>query len=300
MKISLNLYSKKIISSPPDLILEGLNSNLKFLIYGKPLLFKSRPFDINELNGKFNELNDLIVWLTGNFIIFEEYNGKVIAFSIDLFGQTRYYYSLDNESINFASKVDQLQYNNQIKDYDYYQILLFLLKGYTWNGGTFFKQIKIVSSFKKYKLVDNILIEEYIKIPECKDKNSIKDVSKNILNALSNSNFGNGLDLMFSGGKDSTFIALALSEINTKFRSIYNKYVAPAFSLNAQDAILSSKVAQLRNLNYIELENNAKEDVKNYIHETIKLLPFEFHLSIAQRNIIKYASESGSKLIITG
>jgi asparagine synthetase B (glutamine-hydrolysing) len=299
LKISINSLNGSLIEGSANYTIKGCEVGTNFLVFGSPILFQTNPFNLSNLDAKYHSISEIIPFITGDYLIIEQKNEKVVAFAVDFFGHSRFYFSISKGgTITLSNLVDDVK--TESYNYDYYQILHFLLKGYTWKGGTFLNNIKIVSPSINYLLYENGVKEETIKIPKFNNDNSLEDQVSKVLKAISETEHGKEINLMFSGGKDSTFIALLLNDLGLRFNAIYNKYTSPTFSLNAIDALLSSNVATSQGFKYTELNNNARQDIKNYVLKTIKLLPFEFHTSIAQRNIIEYALSSDSKIMLTG
>jgi len=299
LNILINCIDGNLLEGNANFIIKGKDPNIRLLVFGNPILFHADPFCPLEIEHKFNSISEVVPHLTGDFLIIEERFEKVVAFAVDFFGHSRYYYTIDKNSTITISKSASDFFSNNC-EFDYYQIFHFLLKGYTWKGGTFINDLKIICPSIKYLLHENGLIEEIVKIPEVKDRASLEDQVSKVLNGIAKCNPESELNLMFSGGKDSTFIALILNDCRINFNAIYNKYTNPTFSLNALDALLSSNVAASQGFKYTELNNDANSDISKFVLKTISLLPFEFHISIAQRNIIDFASKSSSKIVLTG
>jgi hypothetical protein len=301
LKIVVDCKSGLLIKGQADFIIQSSIPGIVFRMFGKPILFKSNQFISRDLDCRFESIAEIIPYISGDYLLIEQKNEKITSFAVDFYGHSRYYYYLDKAGLlEITTSVGELNTNSEDLHYDYYQILLFLLKGYTWKGGTFFTNLKIVTPTMLH-VIENVSITlKTVKLPKIVQSKSLDAIVGDVLKGIAKSDPNNKVNLMYSGGKDSTFIALILNEKKIDFSAMFSRYSSPTLSLNLQDSFLSSTIATSQGFEYKELNCDAKSDLKENILDTIKLLPFDFHISVAQRNIIKSVASTQSRVILSG
>lgn len=275
------------------------NNGQKLLFFGKPLLYDATAFNINLIENQ--TIENAIPRLTGAFFCMEIISQKVISFAIDFYGQTRLYMHENDEEIILCDSVFEFADICENEKYDYYQILYFLAHGEVWNEGTFFENIKILAPSKLYSLTKGLLNRKYLKTPQYDfAKSKLKDVMGDMLSGLSNANTNKPIALMFSGGKDSTFIARLMHKHNLDFKAFFFTYERPTFRSNISDEARASFLANKMGINFHNEKVDAYKVLKESIFEIVKNLPFDFHISIAQKSIIDCAKKQNCYMVLTG
>nr|WP_321262374.1 hypothetical protein [uncultured Sphaerochaeta sp.] len=287
----------------PDFSFFKKNGN-QILIWGYVLLFERDSFD-TEL---FKEVLDidfdlLIPKMTGNFLAVEIANNKIIHLSSDFYGHARVYLLFESTKILVTDDLSKINFS-EYEDYDDFQIQLFLEKGYTWEGGTFFQNLKIITPSVKYRFITvegkTRVEKSYLPFPRIINRGErIHDIMADTLLGLAKNN-ENSLALMFSSGIDSTYIREVAYQKGINIESLTCNIKDPKLWVVQEDVALAKKLSLgKRRVSIIDLDNVYRL-MDDTFKETVRMLPFEFHISVFQLFLSKYAKQQKIKILITG
>ena len=105
---------------------------------------------------------------------------------------------------------------------------------------------------------------------------------------------------MFSGGLDSTYLSFIASKRKIEFDSSFTNIANPIILPNLDDVVLCSELDNRLNLKVKMKKIDAYDVLKRSLNRTFELLPFEFHVSIFQKDLIELSKSNGTNLVITG
>lgn len=269
--------------------------NTKRKIWGEIFLFDNSPFsEVNKENIDNLDFDDLIPRLSGNFFALEE-RSEGVVFATDFYGHSRYYYMFKNEEVIISDNIDLLDFKSS--NYDYFQIIFFLTNGYTRNGGTFFKDLKIVSPTKRYTFKNNRLDQSFIPMT-IYERSELETVVSQTLKSLTKEYKNVGL--MFSSGIDSTYISLVARENNIGLNNYFGKVDNPLVEVVEQDNFLVNELINKEKFHVQICRMNVYKELEETIEMTMNALPFDFHNSLVQHNIFEKCVNQGIKMIISG
>ncbi len=240
----------------------------------------------------YDNIDDLLNKVSGYFlaIINNKVEGKIILAN-DIFGNFRTYFIMLSKQMvvsdDWKILYELLKNNNIDIAIDEPEKHYFNRHRYTTGGGTLFPAIKKMLPGSIISFGDGIISNSiYFKanIKKLTDNDRYISMNRNYLIENMESALANDHEniLFFSGGVDSTYLAVLLKEIRVKFRTLFLNY-QPQDLNNATDFRKAESMAEHLNLDLdiitVPIENNNSlimEAIKRHAFDKAFSIPFYY------------------------
>lgn len=249
----------------------------------------------NSLKTEFEKYDSLESFL--NSFIYD-FCGAVIdndrtTLFASLFSPTRYYLFKKGTHWFFTNNSDELLKFDTAKDFNNYELLYFLVNGYTTAFSTFYKNWykllpgeivspEVISDNYEKRLEANLLIKELAKNTVKKQTfeifdNTFDKVLKKIISGKTN------IGVLFSGGADSTYLLLKLLHIvENKSAVTALIFFSKKFSTinGCDDKLKAVRFLNDRNIKYEIIDPLKFETLQESVFRNISSIPFDSHGSL--------------------
>lgn len=240
------------------------------------------------------------------YYLFVGYDASELVVCNDISAGFRVYYYMDNECIYLCDDVQALlsmikkEYTDLSFNENAYRY--FEKHGYTPGGDTFFHEIKKLppSSYLKITPGAVVLKPNFANVDHTPNaKKHVLKVNDSIRNTFSHLKGMEGKKILyFSGGKDSTLLALTLKDLAIPFTAVYME-AEPPYKENYKDKIRAEHVAKQIGMDY-ETQTIRTDAITEMLSEKIaSSFPFDQHFYALHYLSVKQLKERyGSDLIL--
>lgn len=292
------LYKKKINLEKFNINLD-IRSNLfinknKIIFFGNPIYHN---FDYLNRHNIFKEIKNI----KGYFLILIKEKNNIFLIN-DILGNFRCYYFKKKNEIYISNYFTNFL-NKKPKKYNLHELNFWKKKGYTSGDETFYKGLKKIPPNSIFNISNKLSIKSYFGLikkinynynHECFVKQKLIE-SLNILKKNKKK-----IILLFSGGLDSTSLALLMKRLKIKFIPIYFKTIPDTYESD-KGLELVKRIGKVIKIKPKILKIKLKTE-KNTISKISKFMHFDSHTSIVQfKGMKKILSIYGKNIqIISG
>lgn len=272
------------------------NGLKKIFIFGHmPLLYKDKPFDVNDsVFSRAQKLDDIVPYVVGQSLYILIEDGKVSEIAADYYCHSRVYYTCINGIISISEDWRKLPHTSM--EIDPFQLMYFMNWDETLSGETFYTDMRFFCPTYKYVLSDG-LKKRFMKF-EPLDSHGYHDAVERTVKAVSMLNKKVGI--MLSGGMDSTEVAV--SACNIGFYPAY--YCAQIQDLqmfdNIQDCAGAQAVANELGLDFKFAKCTIGSFLDGWGGELSKYVGFAYKDGKFWEAVSGTAKQEGIELLING